>query len=98
MTYDTEMRLVNALHLHAEPDGGALVVDDRNFTAARVNKTAHIVLQALRAPRRHHELVTRLADATHHDASGLDAPVAQLVHELAALDWIECLPCPDRPS
>lgn len=83
------MQIISSLHLQKEPDGGALVIDDRTLTAAHVNKTAYILLQALHQSRTQEDLVTILSDAVNCDAGDAAAPVAQLVNELAALGWIE---------
>ena len=95
MAYDTPtdsqrtMQLIGSIHLQKEPDGGALVIDDRTLTAARVNKAAYVLLQALHQPRTQEDLVTILADAANCDADDAVAPTAQLVNELKDLGWIE---------
>ena len=83
------MRLSGSIHLERDEDGGALVIDDRTLTAARVNKAAHILLQALQQPRTQEDLVTILADAANCDTDDAAAPVARLVNELEDLGWIE---------
>ena len=95
MAYDTPthsqrtMQLISSLHLQKEPDGGALVIDDRTLTAAHLNKAAYILLQALQQPRTQEDLVTILADAANCNADNAVAHVAQLVDELTEFDWIE---------
>ncbi|WP_158014488.1 PqqD family peptide modification chaperone [Ralstonia solanacearum] len=83
------MQLVGSLHLEAEPDGGALVIDDRTLIAARVNKSAYLLLQALHQPRTLADLVTILTDAAQCNAAAAEASVAQLVDELVGLGWVE---------
>ncbi|MHA6881629.1 PqqD family peptide modification chaperone [Ralstonia pseudosolanacearum] len=82
------MQLVDSLHLEAEPDGGAVVIDDRTLTAARVNPSAYLLLQALQQPRTRAELAALLADAAHCSADAADASVSGLIDELADLGWI----------
>lgn len=91
------MRLASSVHLRTEPDGGARVVDDRTFTAAHVNKTARILLEALHEPRTEQDLVTVLADAADCHTGDAIAPVARLVDELTALGWIESSDTPTAP-
>lgn len=83
------MRLAGSLHLQAEPGGGALIIDDRTFAAARLNKSAHILLEALKQPRTQEELATILADAANCDTGEATGPVTRFVDELANRGWIE---------
>ncbi|MGX9887879.1 PqqD family protein [Streptomyces sp. NPDC002276] len=85
----TRHRLVDSLHLEAEPDGGAHVVDDRTFSAAHVNASARIVLEALRRPRTREDLQAVLAEAAECTSSEAAGPVAQLLEELMSYGWIE---------
>jgi hypothetical protein len=99
MEYDTHIttlypqrkmiRLISAIHLQEESNGDALVVDDRTLTAARVNKAAYVILQALHQPRTQEDLITILADAASCDARDAATPVSQLIDELKKFDWIE---------
>ncbi|MER6079752.1 hypothetical protein [Streptomyces sp. NPDC001833] len=82
------LRLPGSLLLRPERDGGAQVIDDTTFTAARVNRAARILLEALRAPRTEQELVTTLATAAH--CFPVEAtPVARLPADLTTYGWIE---------
>lgn len=83
------IRLIGALHLQAEPDGGALVIDDRTLSAARVNQAAYVVLQALAQPRTGEELSAILAGAANCGAGAAAVHVAQLLRQLADMGWIE---------
>lgn len=83
------MRLAGCLHLQGEPDGGALVIDDRTLTTARINGTARILLEALHQPRTQEDLVTVLADAANCDTDDAAAPIAHLVDKLTELGWLE---------
>lgn len=83
------IRLVGSLHLQTEPGGGALIVDDRTFTTARLNKSARILLEALKQPRTQEELATILADAANCGTGEATAPVTRFVEELADRGWIE---------
>ena len=85
----TRMQLIAAIHLQEEPDGGAIVIDDRTLTASRLNKAASIVLHALRRPCTQEDLVTALADAAECGPDDAAAPVAKLVTELLSFGWIE---------
>ncbi|MEU6375042.1 hypothetical protein [Streptomyces sp. NPDC046909] len=87
----TRLRLVDSLHLEAEPDGGAHVIDDRTFTAAHVNVSARILLEALREPRTHDDLHAILAEAADCPPSQTVHPVARLVEELTAYGWVEAV-------
>ncbi len=93
MAYDTDterpMQLIGALHLQPEPDGGALVIDDRTLTAARVNQAAYVVLDALARPRSREELAAILADAANCDAADAAVHVDQLTKQLVDLGWID---------
>ncbi|MFF5138887.1 PqqD family peptide modification chaperone [Streptomyces sp. NPDC013157] len=83
------LRLPGSLQLRPEPDGGAQVIDDTSFTAARVNRAARILLEALREPRTEQEVVTILAKAAHCSPAEAAAPVARLLADLTAYGWIE---------
>jgi hypothetical protein len=83
------IQLINSLHLKKEPDGGALVIDDRTLTVAHLNTAAYILLEAIHQPRTQEDLVTILADAANCDIHDAVAPVAQLVDELTDFGWIE---------
>ncbi|NUS29572.1 MAG: PqqD family protein [Streptomyces sp.] len=85
---DTRLRLVDSLHLQTEPDGTGRVVDDRTFTAARVNASARILLEALREPRTREDLRTILAQAASCPPQEAEEPVARLVEELLSYGWI----------
>lgn len=86
---DTRLCLVDSLHLQVEADGSARVVDDRTFTAAQVNHSARILLEALREPRTQRDLQSVLAQAAGCRVEETAAPVARLVEELTAYGWIE---------
>jgi hypothetical protein len=75
--------------LREEADGGALVVDDRTLTAARINKSAYVLFQALSQPRALGDLVHILAATAKCSASEAFTPVVKLVEEAARLGWIE---------
>lgn len=83
------MQLISSLHLQGEPEGGALVIDDRTLTVTRLNKAAYLLLEALHQPRTQEDLVTILAHAANCDTDDAVAPVAQLVDELTDSGWIE---------
>lgn len=83
------MQLISSLHLQKEPDGGALVIDDRTLMAAHLNTAAYVLLEALRQPRTQEELVTILAQAANCDTGDSAAPAARLVDELTDFGWIE---------
>lgn len=84
------LRLVDALHLKPEPDGGAQVVDDRTFAAAHVNRSARILLEALQeSPRTEHDLTAVLAEAAECAPEEAAGPVAELVRELRGRGWVE---------
>lgn len=83
------MQVISSIHLQEEPDGGALVIDDRTLTVARINKAAYVLFQALLQPRTQEDLITILAEAANCDVSDAAAPVARLVNELGNLGWIE---------
>ncbi|NEA98541.1 PqqD family peptide modification chaperone [Streptomyces sp. SID13726] len=83
------MCLVDSLHLQVEADGTARVVDDRTFTAAQVNQSARILLEALREPRTRGDLESVLAQAAGCSLTETVTPVARLVEELTAYGWIE---------
>ncbi|MFJ9565293.1 PqqD family protein [Streptomyces fuscichromogenes] len=83
------MRLVGSLHIRPEPDGGAQVIDDSTFTAAHVNKAAHILLEALREPRTAQDLVAALASAAGCPPAEATAPVTRLLADLTSYGWIE---------
>ena len=59
----TKTQLIAAIHLQDEPDGGAVVIDDRTLTASRLDKAASIVLHPLQRPCTQEDLVALLADA-----------------------------------
>jgi hypothetical protein len=86
---DTRLRLVDSLHLQSESDGTALVIDDRTFTAAHVNPSARLLLEALREPRALEELQTILANAADCRPSETVTAVAGLVEELLSYGWVE---------
>ncbi|MEU9454325.1 PqqD family protein [Streptomyces sp. NPDC048277] len=86
---------MGSLHLRPEPDGGARVIDDTTFTAAQVNTSARILLEALREPRTEQELVTTLALAADCTPAEATAPVARLLADLTAYGWIEPAPRTD---
>lgn len=83
------MQLIAAVHLQEQPNGSALVVDDRTLTAAHLNKAACILLDALRRPRTQDELITLLAEAARCDFGDAVTPVARVVEQLTRLGWIE---------
>jgi hypothetical protein len=83
------MQLIASLHLQEEPDGGAVVIDDRTLTASRLNKAASLLLHALQQPRTQEDLVTLLAGAADCSIQEAAAPVTKLVTELRGLGWIE---------
>lgn len=85
----TRMQLIASIHLQDEPDGGAIVIDDRTLTASRLNKAASIILHALQRPCTQEDLVTLLADAAECGTDDAAAPVAKLVTELLSFGWIE---------
>lgn len=85
----TKMQLIASIHLQDEPDGGAIVIDDRTLTASRLNKAASIILHALQRPCTQTDLVTLLADAAECGSDDAAAPVAKLVTELLSFGWIE---------
>ena len=95
MAYDTStdspttMQLVGAIHLKQDPDGGALVIDDRTLTSAHVNKAACLIMQALNQPRTREDLVAILAEEANCHTEDAVAHIAQLIKELMALGWIE---------
>lgn len=90
------IRLIDSLHLQEKPDGGALVVDDRTFTAAHANKAARLILEALQEPRTRQELSVLLADAAGCAVDEAVAPVVRLVDKFTALGWIESARGPAR--
>jgi hypothetical protein len=77
------------VHLQVEPDGTATVIDDRDFTAAHVNESARILLEALREPRTQEDLRSILANAAGCPPSETAAPVTRLVEELVSYGWVE---------
>ncbi|MFF7467367.1 PqqD family peptide modification chaperone [Streptomyces sp. NPDC008092] len=83
------IRLPGSVHLRPEPDGGAQVIDDTTFTAARVNRAARILLEALREPCTEQDLVTTLATAAGCSPAEAATPVARLLADLTAYGWIE---------
>lgn len=82
------MRLIDALHLEAQADGGAMVIDDRTLTAARVNQAAYVILHALKQPRSEDELAVILAAAANCGADAAAVHVDQLVKQLHEMGWI----------
>lgn len=94
----TTMQLADSIHVREEPDGSALVIDDRTLTAARLNKAAYVLLQALHQPRTLGELVSILAEAAHCHVSESAAPVVKLVQEISHLGWVEFHPDDDEPG
>jgi hypothetical protein len=86
---DTRLRLVDSLHLQLESDGTARVIDDRTFTAAHVNASARLLLEALREPCTVEDLQTILANAADCHPSETVTPVARLVEELVSYGWVE---------
>jgi hypothetical protein len=86
---DTPLRLVDSLHLQAEGDGTARVIDDRTFAAAHVNESARILLEALREPRTYEDLQAILAHAAGCQPSETVTPVARLVEQLVSYGWVE---------
>jgi hypothetical protein len=86
---DTRLRLIDSLHLQLEPDGTACVIDDRDFSAAHVNESARILLEALLEPRTQEDLQNILAEAADCPPSETVAPVARLVEELVSYGWVE---------
>jgi len=83
------IRLASSIHLREEPDGGALVVDDRTLTAARINRSAHVLFQALGRPCTLGDLVGIFADAVKCPVGEAFTPVVKLVEEAARLGWLE---------
>ncbi|CAM3790687.1 Coenzyme PQQ synthesis protein D (PqqD) [Paracidovorax anthurii] len=83
------MQLIASLHLQAEPGGGGLVIDDRTLTAARINPSAYVLLEALHEPRTQKDLALALADAADCGIREATAPVVQLIQELTRLGWLE---------
>jgi hypothetical protein len=84
-----QLRLTGHLHLQPEPDGNAVVVDDRTLSAARVNKAACVLITALRQPRTRADLATVLADVAHCEVGEAAGAVDRFVEELIVLGWIE---------
>ncbi|GCB50009.1 hypothetical protein [Streptomyces sp. NL15-2K] len=83
------LRLVGSLHLQPGPEGTAQVVDDRTFTAAHVNTSARILLEALREPRTQEDLQAIFAKAADCSQKETVGPVARLVEELVEYGWVE---------
>ncbi len=88
-TLSATIRLASSIHLREEPEGGALVVDDRTLTAAHINRSAYLLFQALRRPRTLEDLAGILADAAKCPVSDAFASVAKLVEQATRLGWIE---------
>lgn len=84
------IRLASSIHLREEADGGALVIDDRTLTAARLNKSAYVLCQALSRPRTLEDLVSIFADTANCAVSEALAPVSKLIEAITRLGWIEC--------
>jgi hypothetical protein len=87
--HTARLRLVDALHLEPAPDGGAHVIDDRTFSAAHVNASARVILEALRQPQTQQSLQTVLAQAADCPPSHTEVPVARLMAELVSYRWVE---------
>ena len=91
LSSSVKMRLITSLHLREEPDGSAVVIDDRTLTAAHLNKAATILLEALRQPRTRSELAVALADAANCAVDEAVPHVSRLVGDIEQLGWIELL-------
>lgn len=83
-----KLRLAGSIHLRGEADGGALVVDDRTLTAARINRSAYVLFQTLAQPRTPLELAGVLAEASGCSLGEALAPVETLILEAGKLGWI----------
>ena len=83
------IRLASSIHLKAETDGGALVIDDETLTAARINKSAYILFLALGRPHTLADLVSIFAETARCPVSEAFTSVAKLVDEAARLGWLE---------
>ena len=87
-TAEVKLRLADSIHFREEADGSVLVVDDRTLSAALINRSAYVLLQALAQPRTPRELAEILARASQCPLGEALAPVAKLVHEAGQLGWI----------
>lgn len=85
----TRLQLIPDVHLQAQADGSAIVIDDRTFSAAHLNPAARIIVQALSEPRTQQELVEILAQAAGCDAEQATAPVASIVEDMEHFGWID---------